>query len=230
VLLRLVAVVAAAAWIGNSLLASAQPQERTILRRAPLSCAELIATLGLQGEEVHCKEPPPPATEQPRVHGPYRLVPAGYVGPLSYAYDEPPEIKAGVITNGIAVLQASSLYKPPSYTPEGYTLLSMDTFDGDSETIIRAVYSGPGDPIDVFRVRRYQTPIDVYLPPPDALRVIEATTLNGRPAILSYPEPGSILDGRSFTRVSFVDADIETTVMGHRLDLENAMRIARSLQ
>jgi hypothetical protein len=129
----------------------------------------------------------------------------------------------------MAVLQASSLYKAPSYMPGGYSLSSMDTFDGDSETIIRAVYRGPGQPIEIYRVRRYERPIDVYMPPSDAPTTIEAATLDGKPAIFSYPKPGSFLDGKGFTRASFLDGEVETTVMGFGLDLESAIRIAGSV-
>jgi hypothetical protein len=114
--------------------------------------------------------------------------------------------------------------------PDGYALSWMGTFDGDSESVIRAVYAGPGRPIEIFRVRRYTRPIDVYVPPPDALRVIEAGEVDGNYAILSYPVPGSFLDGKAFTRVSFVEGLIETTVRGDGLDLDVALRIARSLR
>jgi hypothetical protein len=114
--------------------------------------------------------------------------------------------------------------------PSGYSLSSMDTFDGDSETIIRAVYRGPGQPIEVYRVRRYERPIDVYMPSSDALAVIDAATLDGKPAIFSYPTPGSLLDGKGSAWVSFVDGEIETTVMGLGLDLESAVRIAASVE
>jgi len=220
----------AGVWIANSLFVSAQPQERVVVRPAPPSCAESVVELDLQGQEVHCVEPPAPTTEEPRSHGPYRLIPPGYVGTLSYQYVGPAQAPRGVITSDMAVLQASSLYKAPSYMPDGYSLSSMDTFDGDSETIIRAVYRGPGQPIEIYRVRRYERPIDVYMPPSDAVTVIEAATLDGKPAIFSYPRPGSFLDGKGFTRVSFVEGEIETTVMGPGLDLESAVRIAASVE
>jgi hypothetical protein len=130
----------------------------------------------------------------------------------------------------MVVLQASPLYEAPSYMPGGYSLSSMDTFDGDSETIIRAVYTGPGQAIEVYRVRRYERPIDVYMPPSDATTVIEAGSLDGKPAIFSYPRPGSFLDGKGFTRVSFIEGEIETTVVGPGLDLQSAIRIAGSVE
>jgi hypothetical protein len=67
------------------------------------------------------------------------------------------------------------------------------------------------------------------MPDPEALRVIEPTMLEERPAIVSYPEPGSSLDGKAFIRVSFVDGDIETTVIAHRLDLASVIEVTRSL-
>ena len=220
----------AGAWIATSLFVSAQSGERVVVREAPPSCAQSAVELGLQGQEVHCVEPPAPTTEEPKSHGPYRLIPPGYVGTLSYQYVAAAQPPGGVITSDMGVLQASSLYKAPSYMPSGYSLSSMDTFDGDSETIIRSVYGGPGQLIEVYRVRRGERPIDVYMPSADAPTVIEATTIDGKPAIFSYPKPGSFLDGRGFARVSFVDGDIDTTVTGLSLDLESAIRIARSVE
>jgi hypothetical protein len=133
-------------WSAKPLPVRGQPQQRVISREASPSCQESIAELGLEGEEVHCVEPLPPTSEEPQMHGPYRLVPPGYVGALSYEYTGPAEIPPGAITSEIAVLQASSLYRPPAYLPDGYSLSSMDTFDGDSETVIRAVYRGAPGP------------------------------------------------------------------------------------
>lgn len=228
-----VAMVAAIAGVGWSLhwiLVSDASNERVVLREAPPSCDDAVAELGLQEQDVNCTEPAPASPEVPRNHGPYRLVPAGYVGPLSYDYIGPPQLSPGNVTTDMEELQASSLYRAPSFMPDGYALSSMDTFDGDSESVIRCVYVGPGRPIEVYRVRRYTRPIDVYLPPPDALRVIQAAYLDGNCAILSYPLPGSFLDGKVFTRVSFVEGVVETTVRGDSLDLDVALQIARSLR
>jgi hypothetical protein len=106
----------------------------------------------------------------------------------------------------------------------------MDTFDGTSDTIVHATYLGPDQPIEVFRVRRFERPIDIYLPEDDSGWVIEATALGGYPAILSYPAPGGGPVGSGLTRVSFFAEDIETTVWGPQLALDTAIRIAMSLQ
>jgi hypothetical protein len=220
----------AALCVATSPFASAQSGERVVVREAPPSCAQSVVELGLQGQEVHCVEPPAPTTEEPKSHGPYRLIPPGFVGTLSYEYVGPAQPPRGVVSSDMAVLRTSSLYKAPSYMPGGYSLSSMDTFDGDSETVIRSVYRGPGQPIEVYRVRRGERPIDAYMPSADAPTVIDATTIDGKPAIFSYPRPGSFLDGKGFAWVSFVDGDIETTVTGLSLDLDSAILIAGSVE
>lgn len=198
--------------------------------KPPPSCAESIAALGLEGQEVHCVEPLPANYDPPTLHGPYRLVPPGYVGVLTYERTAPADIPVGVVTSDPDILTASSLYREPSNLPSGYVLASMDTGDADSEKIIHMVFMGPGRPIEVSRVRRYETPIDVFVASPKAERVVEATSIDGKPAILSYPAPGSTMADILFTRVSFVDGLVETMVMGDGLDVGTATEIARSLQ
>lgn len=218
-------------WGLNPFQGSAQPEERVVVIKPPPSCAESIAELGLQGQEVHCVEPLPPNYDPSAMHGPYRLVPPGYVGALTYESTVPADIPVGVVTTDPDALRASSLYREPSYLPSGYALASMDTGDSDSESIIHMVFTGPGRPIEVSRIRRYTTPIDVFVASPKAERVVEATTINGKPAILSYPAPGSTMADILFTRVSFVDDGlVETMVIGDGLDVGTAIEIARSLQ
>lgn len=224
------ALAAGAAWGIRSALVSAQPAQRVVTREPPPTCREVIAALGLEGQEVHCQEPPPPSHDAPVMHGGYRLIPSGYVGTLTYDSTMPADPPQGVVTDDIAVLKASSLYKAPSYMPEGYALSSMDTRDSHSEGIIHAVYTGPRNPIDVYRIRRYEMPIDIGLPAADSLLLIEPATLGDTPSILSYPRPGSPLQRIGLTYVRFLDGSIETVVSGDGLDLLTAVRIAQSLQ
>lgn len=194
------------------------------------SCAESIAQLGLEGQEVHCVEPPSPNYDLPAQHGPYRLIPAGYVGDLSYDETPATDVAKGVATSDLNLLKLSSLYREPSYMPQGYLLSSADTADSDSENAIHMVYTGPGSDVEVSRLRRHTTPVDVWLPLPDGGTTFEATTLGGKPAIILYPSPGSALQDILFTRVSFMDGDVETTVVGRSLDVAVALDIAGSIQ
>jgi hypothetical protein len=228
--LSAIAVGGALLWGIGPLRGGAQTEERTVVIKPPPSCAESIAQLGLEGQEVHCVEPLPPNYDAPTLYGPYRLVPPGYVGVLTYQDTAPATIPRGVVTTNPDSARSSSLYREPSHLPSGYALASVDTGDTHSESVIHLVYTGPGRPIEVSRVRRYTTPIDVFLAPPEAERAVETTMLGGKPAILSYPVPGSAIADVLFTRVSFVDGAVETTVTANGLGLDSAVQIALSLR
>jgi hypothetical protein len=224
------ALIAGTTWAVRSALVSAEPGQRVVTRQAPPACEEIIAALGLEGQEVHCQDPASPSGDAPVVHGGYRLIPSGYVGTLTYQNTMPADPPQGVVTDDMEVLMGSSLYKAPSYMPEGYELSSMDTRDSHSENIIHAVYTGPGNPIEVNRIRRYEAPLDVSLGGADSLLVVEEATLGDTPAIFSYPRPGSPLEGIGLTYVRFLDGSIETVVKGDGLDLPTAVAIAESLR
>jgi hypothetical protein len=87
--LLVIGLAGAGAWTVTHSFVSAQPEERVVVREAPPSCAESVVELGLQGQEVHCVEPPAPTAEEPKSHGPYRLISPGYVGSLSHQYVGP---------------------------------------------------------------------------------------------------------------------------------------------
>jgi len=176
---------------------------------------------------VYCVEPPVPTYDPPRMHGAYRVFPESYVGPLTYE-DKPDTAPAGVVSDDRLVIRESSLYLDPPWLPEGYALSSITTNGYDSEHVIAAVYTGPGDPIRINRVRQSTWPIDLILPVGETLSIFEAPLLEGVAAILYYPKPGSLL-GSDRTVLSFVEGDTETTVMGDHLARETAVRIGLSL-
>jgi hypothetical protein len=215
---------------GPGLLHGAQGGERAVAVKPPPSCAESIAELGLEGQEVHCVEPPSPNYDPPAQHGPFRLIPPGYVGDLTYDETPATAVAKGVVTSDLNLLKLSSLYREPSYMPQGYLLSSADTAGSDSENAIHMVYTGPGPDIEISRLRRHTTPVDVWLPLADGNTTFEATTLGGKPAIVLYPSPGSSLQHILFTRVSFMDGDVETTVVGRGLDVAAALGIASSIE
>jgi hypothetical protein len=163
------------------------------------------------------------------MHGRYRLFPESYVGPLVYE-DMPDTAPPGVVSDDIETIRTSSIYAEPSWLSEGYRLSSTDTAGYDSEHVIRAIYKGPWEPIQINRVRQFTWPIDVILPASDSatLSIFETPTLNGVPAVLYYPKPGSVV-GSAQTVLSFVEGDIETTVLGDHLDRNTAISVALSL-
>jgi len=206
--------------------ASASPTsvERVEYRSPVPSCADGIKQLGLEGQPVNCEEPPPPTYDPPQMHGKFRLVPESYVGPLTYE-DVPDTAPHGVVSDDIQAIRTSSIYVEPAWLPEGYSLSSAGTAGTDSEHMIVAVYTGPGEPIQVSRLRRFSWPITLILPVGDSAAVFETPVLEGKEAVLYYPKPG--FSGQ--TVLSFVDGDVETTVFGERLDPGTATRIALSL-
>jgi len=206
---------------------SAQGTERVEFREPPPSCEQAIKELGLEGQPVHCIEPPASTYDPPRIHGKYRLYPESYVGPLTYE-DMPDSAPPGVVSGDIQAIAASSLYLEPAWLPEGYARSSVSTRGYDSEHVIVAVYTGPGDPIRVNRVRRFTWPIDIILPAGESFTIFETPVLEGIPAVLYYPKPGSVV-GSDLTVLSFVDGNVETTVLGDHLHPDMATRIALSL-
>ena len=209
--------------------ASAQGGERVEFRKAPPSCEQSIKELGLEGQPVDCKEPPPPTFDPPQVHGPYRLIPATYVGPLTYHDDPPPAFPLGVVSDDVQALKRSSLYREPAWMPEGYVLKILKTGATGSEDALGALFEGPGQPISISWVRRYTSPVDVILPDPESILTFEAITIDGKPGILWYPKPGSPMASYLTTALSYIEDGVEITVMGEQLHPEVARKIALSI-
>jgi len=209
--------------------AAAQPTERVEFREAPPSCAQAIKDLHLEGQAVNCEEPPPPTYDPPQMHGPYRLIAPTYVGPLTYRDDPAPAFPVGVVSEDREVVQRSPLYRPPAWLPQGYAPETLMTGDTGSEDALGALYSGPGEPVWITWVRRYTRPIDVILPNPDSVLMFEPVTVDGKPGILWYPKTGSSVASGLTTSLSYMEGDVEITVMGEELDPETAKGIALSI-
>jgi hypothetical protein len=201
--------------------------ERVGFRKPPPSCEQAIKDLGLEGQPVNCEEPPPPTYDPPQMHGKYRLFPGSYVGPLTYE-DSPDAAPPGVISDDLDAIQASSMYVEPAWLPEGYSLSSINTNGYDSEHVIAATYTGPGEPIQINRVRRSEWPVDIIQPVGDSPVVYDTPVLAGVPAVLSYPKPGSPSPVNE-TLLRFAEADVETVVVGDHLRPEAATQIGLSL-
>ena len=209
--------------------AAAQATERVEFREAPPSCAQAIKELHLEGQPVDCEEPPPPTYDPPQMHGPYRLIAPTYVGPLTYRDDPAPAFPVGAVSEDLEVLQRSPLYRPPAWLPEGYNLETLKTGETGSEDVLGALYTGSGQPVSIIWIRRYTWPLDVILPGPDSVLGFEALTVGGNPAILWYPRPGSPAAPHLTTALSYVEGDVEVTVMGEQLHPEAAKAIALSM-
>mgnify|MGYP001575330257 CR=1 FL=1 len=208
---------------------SAQPSGERITMPEPPNCATSVALLNLSGEEVHCQEPPVAADQTVRLPGPYRLLPAGFRGPLDYADTRPASPPSGPVATDIASARQSSLFTEPKYLPDGYRVAAADSAGQDSEFVIRMTLEGPGAPIEVVRIRRYERPIDVILSMPDMQSVTEPGYVGTHEAILTYPKPGAPLAAILTTSVRFVSGGEETIVQGDQLSLETALAIAESM-
>jgi hypothetical protein len=140
-------VICVSTWVAQGHVAwsparvSSQMVERVEFREQPPSCEESIELLGLEGQPVHCIEPPAPTYDPPQLHGNYRLFPESYVGPLTYE-DRPDTAPLGVVSDQLETIKTSSLYVEPAWLPEGYALSSIGTNGCDSEHIIAAAYTG----------------------------------------------------------------------------------------
>ncbi|HWO73062.1 MAG TPA: hypothetical protein VNN21_05850, partial [Dehalococcoidia bacterium] len=74
----------------------------------------------------------------------------------------------------------------------GYTLARLEGFGpGDADTGVNLFYEGPGFPILVSRERIFRSPIDIFLPPEDALYTVEAISIDGVPAVVMKGKQGS---------------------------------------
>jgi len=206
---------------------SAKVTERVDYRHPPPSCAQAVKDLGLEGQPVNCEDPPVPTYDPPQMHGPYRLFPESYVGPLTYQ-DGPDTAPPGAVSDDLQTIKASSMYREPAWLPDGYGLSSINTNGYDSEHVITAEYTGPGEPIEINRVRHSEWPVDIILPAGDSSSVYETPVLGGVPAVLSYPKRGSPtwVDG---TVLQFAQGDVETLVLGRHLSPQTATQIALSL-
>jgi hypothetical protein len=113
--------------------------------------------------------------------------------------------------------------------PQGYGLETLRTGNTGSEDALGALYAGPGQPVSITWLRHYTQPIDVILPSPDSVLTFEATTVDGKPGILWYPKSGSAAAPGLTTSLSYMEGDVETTVMGEELDPKTAKAIALSI-
>jgi hypothetical protein len=209
--------------------AAGQPTERLEFRKPPPTCEQAVRELGLEGQAVDCEEPSPPTYDPPQMHGSYRLIPATYVGPLTYRDDSAPVFPTGVVSDNAAVLKASPLYRQPAWLPEGYVLQILRTGNTGSQDTLAARYDGPGQPISITWVHHYTWPIDVILPRPDSALTLEAIVVGDKEGILWYPKAASSGASHLTTALSYVEGNVEISVMGEGLNPDTAKQIARSI-
>lgn len=159
-------------------------------------------------------------------HGPYRIVPDGYAGPLPYA-ERDIETDSGVVTSDLATVRESPLFVEPRDEPLGYTLTRGDSFDGTTANAIRLGYQGSmGETLEIVRAVRARDPIDVFARPPGDILEIRITTILDFPGVLLAPTDEAP-EGLGLARVRFVAHGVETVVTG--TSLEDVLAFASSL-
>lgn len=185
--------------------------------------------------------PPPETPGESIFHGPFRLIPFGYQGPLTYT---PPRsstpTNVATFTGNETPIRVSSLFKEPGYLPKGYRLVRIAGSGwANAEYAVFLVYEGPGtmrmvgrdEEIGIVEVRRQrimETPIDVQIPPSGegSFAVLETGYINSSPAVFvrfgpPFPVPGG--------DVQFVTDGILTFIRGEGISFEELLRIAESM-
>lgn len=171
--------------------------------------------------------------EELQRHGVYRIVPASYVGELSYdEVDASAAVETGVESSDPVVLRNSPLFiYLGDLVPDGFVLSTIDTYDGDNNTVVRQVYrNDEGAYIEVMRTRRFHEPVDMYAPATDGKSALDMrlTTLAGKEAIIFSPSPKA---GTRFllAQVIFHSDGIDTALLAEGVATETVIALADSL-
>lgn len=165
-------------------------------------------------------------------HGVYRIVPAGFSGALPYEDFHDPAMPRGTKTDDVAILRNSPLYVDPGPLPDDLSLKGMDTFDGDSNTVVRQTFADPGGSkqITVTRARRNVRPIDILAPPTDGSSKLEMElrTIGGSEAVVFRPSANG---GENFVvgQVIFYQGGVNTTITGVGVDVSVLIEIAEHI-
>lgn len=207
---------------------AAEPLAGFVELRPPPAREQVEAnTAHLEGPRTIFTDPAPAAPAQVGSFGPYRIIGAGYAGILSYErqFEAPPR---GFRSNDPAALAGSPLYLDISDLLPGWKRVSVHTGDGDSETVLQQVFSGPGgETLRFTRIRRSHYPIDVFAPPMDRLAplALELTTVSNLPAYVVTRTARSPIP-TPFTYVSFVDGPIESVLDADGIDASRTLDLA----
>lgn len=232
ILVAAVGTVVAVALVG----AIDRPTERTILRDCAPSLDEQKAELQhLEAESDSFGVVPTGGctadTSALRQHGPFRIVPGGYAGELSYkTVSTPPAPSARAET--LAEVRSSPLYRVPDYVPAGFVETLGDTFDGDLGTVVRVRYEAPGREFELIRTLRNELPRDVYVADPNdpsTALAIDLTYVGGCPAFTFSPKSGSSTR-IAFASVTFLCDEVETTLRSGTESVDELLIVAASVQ
>lgn len=170
-------------------------------------------------------------TEDLQRHGAYRLITGAFVGELRY--EGLPPYPPGVVSSDPAVMEKSPLYVPVEGLPEGYSRFLIDSFDGESNGIVRQIFrhrdaSDASTDIEVVR-KLTRTPIDVSVPATDGSSwlTLGLTRVGPYEAITYRPAPSE--PPSSYGYVGFFDGGVETIVSGWGVPFDTLVEIATSI-
>ena len=164
-------------------------------------------------------------------HGSYRIVPPNLVGPLSKS-DAGRKQPAGIKSNDASVLRQVALYVEVKGLPPDFTQTSMDTGDGDSNTVLRQTFAGADSrrrTLEVVRVARNQEPLDVFEPPQDqsGWLTLSTITVGGHEGILLSPSKFSPIPAEAqLVRVQFFAGGVETILTATGLTPDEVVVLA----
>lgn len=163
-------------------------------------------------------------------HGIYRIVPANFAGELPYEEIGGPPTSPGVRSDDPAVLRNSPLYVEVRDLPPGFERVLVDTHDGTSTTVVRQVFRAGSAEIEVSRVRRSITPIDVFAPPTDGGSALELglSRVGQSEAIVLSPSVGAPA-GFQYAAIRFYGGGVETFITGRGVPVEALVGIASSI-
>lgn len=164
-------------------------------------------------------------------HGAYRIVPPDYVGPLSKS-DAGRTPQPGIKSNDPSVLRGTALYVDVKGLPADFTQTSVDTGDGDSNTVLRQTFAGADSrrrTLEVVRVARNQEPLDVFEPPQDqsGWLTLSTITVGGHEGILLSPSKFSPIPAEAqLVRVQFFAGGVETFLTATGLTPDEVVALA----
>lgn len=184
----------------------------------------------LEGD-IYVNPSDPPTSDRSLIqrHGPFTIVPSGFVGEVAVEQVLPLPANRGTATNDPASARASSLYVDVPGIPEDLRLTRLDTHDATSELIIRQEFESldRSRSLEVTRRRVPRLPIVEIAPPEGGALALSLDYIEGIPALVWQRPPGGFPE--PYTVVRFVTADIETLVVGTGTSVEEVLSIARTL-
>jgi hypothetical protein len=176
-------------------------------------------------------------------HGIYRIVPPGYTGERAFI-DIGGSIDPGVSSSDPEVVRTSPLYLEIVLLPSDLRLVSLDTFDGGLNTVVRQDYMSVASVrrLEITRVRKGVDPIDVVTtlePPPefDAALFLQGggrvavPTLGfvaGHEAVIFTPIDELPVELQT-SSVMFYQEGVNTTLIGHSLPVSMLLEIAEEI-